>query len=117
MCLVRPFVCVSEQMFLIKHIVSRVRPSIMNSSSVSEKAAVGGTMGNLSSVLQREDTTLVMGSATESVGVKTNRKERLDETMEVISPTKSWLMKYESMYVYSAKGPQGNETNKSKRAL
>lgn len=47
-------VCVSEQMFLIKHIVSRVRPPIMNSSSVCEKAAVEGTLGNLSSALQRE---------------------------------------------------------------
>lgn len=53
-------VCMSEQMFLIKHIVSRVRPPIMNSSSVCEKAAVGGTMGNLSSVLQREDLRLPM---------------------------------------------------------
>lgn len=42
-------------MFLIKHAVSRAGQSIMNSSSVGEKAAVGGTMGNLSSVLQRED--------------------------------------------------------------
>ncbi len=63
MCLVHPFVCVCvcvcvcEQMFLIKHIVSRVRPSIMNSSSVGEKAAVEGTMGNSSSVLQRQDAT------------------------------------------------------------
>lgn len=33
-------------MFLIKHIVSHVRTLIMNSSSVCEKAAVEGTMGN-----------------------------------------------------------------------
>lgn len=43
-------------MFLIKHIVSRAGQSIMNSSSAGEKAAVWGSMGNLSSVLQREDT-------------------------------------------------------------
>lgn len=35
-----------EQMFLIKHIVSRVRTPIMNSSSLCEKAAVKGIMGN-----------------------------------------------------------------------
>lgn len=35
----------SVQMFLIKHIVRRVKPPIMNSSSVCEKAAVEGTMG------------------------------------------------------------------------
>lgn len=60
--------CVSEQMFLIKHAVSRVRPSIISSSSVCEKAAVEGTMGKLSSVLQREDPMLVMGSGKKRVG-------------------------------------------------
>lgn len=50
--------------------------SIMNSSSVSEKAAVEGTMGNLSFALQREGPVLVMASVI----------ERLDETMDVISP-------------------------------
>lgn len=73
---IRLCVCVCEQMFLIKHIVSPVRLSIMNSSSVCEKAAVEGTMGKLSSVLQREDSTLVMGSVEESVGVKTRGEER-----------------------------------------
>lgn len=63
-CYIR--LCVSEQMFLIKDIVSRVRPSIMNSSSVGEKAAVEGTMGNLSFVLQRED----VGNGTSAAGVK-----------------------------------------------
>lgn len=58
--------CVSEQMFLIKHIVSRVRPPIMNSSSVCEKAAVEGTLGNLSSALQREDSMLPMDLETDS---------------------------------------------------
>lgn len=48
-------VLVPEQMFLIKHIVSQVRPSIMNSSSVGERAAVEGIMGNWSSVLQKEE--------------------------------------------------------------
>lgn len=33
------------QMFLMKHIVRRVKPPIMNSSSVCEKAAVEGSMG------------------------------------------------------------------------
>lgn len=63
-CYIR--LCVSEQMFLIKDIVSRVRPSIMNSSSVGEKAAVEGTMGNLSFVLQRED----VSTGTSEAGVK-----------------------------------------------
>lgn len=35
----------SVQMFLIKHIVRRVKPPIMKSSSFCEKAAVEGTMG------------------------------------------------------------------------
>lgn len=50
-----------EQMFLIKHIISRVIPWIINSSSVCEKAAVKGAMGKRSSVLQREEPALVMG--------------------------------------------------------
>lgn len=75
MCLVHPFVCVCEQMFLIKHIVRRVRPSIMNSSSVCEKAAVEGTMGKLSSVLQRED---LMGSARKSVGLKQDTRHETE---------------------------------------
>lgn len=73
----------------------------MNSSSVSEKAAVEGTMGNLSFVLQREDPALVTGSVI----------ERLDETMDVISPTKSWVMRYECYVRY--KGAAGRKSERA----
>lgn len=59
-------------------------------------------MGNLSFVLQREDPVLVTGSVI----------ERLDETMDAISPTKSWAMRYECYVRY--KGAAGR---KSERAL
>lgn len=69
-------------------------------------------------MLQREDTTPATESGIEC-GVKTRRKERLDETMEMISPTKSWVVRCEflSAYVCSANELQENETNKEQRSI
>lgn len=103
-------------MFLIKHIVSPVRPSVMNSSSVSEKAAVERTMGNLSSVLQKEDTTPAMESGIES-GVKTRRKKRLDETMEMISPTKFWVVRCNFFSPQCTCAARENEKNKEQNSI
>ena len=104
-------VCVSEQMFLIKRIVSRVRPWIMNSSSVSEKAAVEGTMGKLPSVAQRDDTAPVMGSATRRDGVKTRSEEirwnnGSDFTLKISA----------DQFVYSARGGGGGGCGSTSRA-
>lgn len=61
MCMrpVHPPVCVWEKCFSLLHIVSQVRLSIMNSSSV-KRPLLRGSIGKLSSVLQGEDWMPVM---------------------------------------------------------